>query len=273
MPSLDLCLQILDIKKVHYPKFFWGSYEKMSIIRGKSFDFYESLSNFDLSLLSADDCIFICSPSNPTGLLINNDYLIDMIEKITNAGAVVIFDCPYYRLFYNDNFFEKTLQAGGNNIIICESFSKVYGLSGIRLGFICSLNEEFNEELNIRMLYEFNGVSSVPQLIIDKLISTEDGKFAIKNFQSITTEHIAKNIAYLKDNNLLVDEIYKNEIPIGIFAVINKNEDFLLSRSIAIGAVGMEKFVNSEKEYYKQFSRICVSVRHELFVEFMSKVI
>ena len=36
---------------------------------------------------------------------------------------------------------------GGKNIIICESFSKCYGLSGIRLGFICSYNEEFNEEL------------------------------------------------------------------------------------------------------------------------------
>ena len=271
MPSLDLCLQILDIKKVHYPKFFWGSYEKMATIRKKSFDFYESLSDFDLSLLSEDDCIFVCSPSNPTGLLIDNDYLIDMIEKITKTGAIIVFDSPYYRLFYNDSFFERALQAGGDNIIICESFSKVYGLSGFRLGFICSLNENFNNELKIRMLYEFNGVSSLPQLIIDKLISTDEGKKAISDFQIETRKHIFENINYLKENNLLADEIYNGKIPVGIFAIINKTELELLNKKI--GAVGLDKFVYYEKDTWSSYSRICVSVQHELFKQFISTVV
>jgi aspartate aminotransferase len=271
MPSLDLCLQILDIKKVHYPKFFWGSYEKMSIIRKKSFGFYESLSDFDLSLLSTDDCIFICSPSNPTGLLINNEYLLNMIEKITKTGAIIVFDSPYYRLFYNDNFFERVLQAGGDNIIICESFSKVYGLSGFRLGFIASLNKEFNDELNIRMLYEFNGISTIPQLLISNLISSDEGKKAIKDFQKETVKHIKSNIDFLRDNNLLVDDIYKGNNPMGIFAIINKSEDFLFQHKI--GAVGLDKFCYFDKEQWSSYSRICVSVPNDIFQLFIKEIL
>jgi aspartate/methionine/tyrosine aminotransferase len=271
MPSLDLCIQILDTKKIWFPKFYWGSYQKMAQIRKKSYDFYESLSNFNLSLLSEDDCIFICSPSNPTGLLIENDYLLEMIKKITDTGAIIIFDSPYYKLFYNDNFFERALQTGGDNIILCESFSKCYGLSGIRLGFICSLHKEFNEELNIRMLYEFNGISTIPQLLINNLISTDEGKKIINNFQSETKKHIFENINYLKENNLLADEIYNGEIPVGIFAIINKTELELLNKKI--GSIGLDKFVYYEKDTWSSYSRICVSVQHELFKQFMSTVV
>ena len=79
------------------------------------------------------------------------------------------------------------------------------------------------------------------------------------------------NVDYLRENNLLVDEIYNGTNPMGIFAIINKTEELLFSKNI--GAVGLDKFVNSEKEHYKKFSRICVSVNNELFKEFIRKII
>jgi len=271
MPCIDISLQVLNVKKIFFPYMYWGSYSKMADIRCKSYDFYKSLDNFNLSELDENTCIFICSPSNPTGISIDKDYLLNMIQRISNTGAIIILDCPYYRLFFQDDFFDKALIAGGENIIICESFSKCYGLSGIRLGFIMSLNEEFNKELNIRMLYEFNGISTISQLLLSNLISTPEGRKAIEEFQSVTTEHIEKNIQYLKDNNLLVDEVYNGSMPMGIFAIINRSEDYLFQHQI--GAVGLDKFVFMNKDNWSSYSRICVSVKHELFVSFMSKVI
>jgi hypothetical protein len=57
----------------------------------------------------------------------------------------------------------------------------------------------------------------------------------------------------------------------GIFAVINKSEDFLFQNKI--GAVGLDKFVYYDKDTWSSYSRICVSVEHELFKEFISKII
>lgn len=269
MPALDLVIQMLNVENIYFPKFYWGSYSKMATIRQKPFSFYESLDDFDMSKLNDTSCIFICDPSNPTGMKMDDPFLMRKIEEINKTGAIVIFDSPYRKLFFEDNFFDQLTKF--ENVIITESFSKWIGLSGLRLGFIYSSNKEFNSELNIRLLYEFNGVSSASQMIVDRVISTPQGRMAHGIFRKATTENIRKNIQYLKDNNLLVDEIYGDNTPIGIFAIINRSEDFLFKHRI--GAVGLDKFVYHEKDTWSSYSRICVSVEHELFKEFVSSVI
>ena len=269
MPALDLVIQMLNVENIYFPKFYWGSYSKMATIRQKPFSFYDNLKDFDLSKLNDSSCIWICDPSNPTGVKLDDNELLEMIAKINETGAIIIFDSPYRKLFYEDDFFNKI--ACYENLIITESFSKWIGLSGLRLGFIFSTNKEFNSELNIRLLYEFNAVSSPSQMIIEKVISTPQGRIAHNVFRKITTDNIRKNIKYLKDNNLLVKEIYGDTSPMGIFAVINKSEDFLFQNKI--GAVGLDKFVYYDKDTWSSYSRICVSVEHELFKEFISKII
>lgn len=271
MPALDLIIQTLNVDNIYFPEFYWGSYSKMATIRNKPFSFYDSLDYFDdekLATLNESTCVFICDPSNPTGISLDDSALYLKILEISNTGAIVIFDSPYRKLFYNDTFFENLMLP---NIIIAESFSKWLGLPGARIGFIHSMNKEFNEELNIRLLYEFNGVSSPSQILIEKILTTDEGQEAIYNFQEETKKHIKLNIKWLRDNNFLVDEIYKEKNPIGIFAIINKSEDFLFQHKI--GAVGLDKFVYHNKDNWSSYSRICVSVQHDIFIEYFSKII
>lgn len=269
MPSLDLVLQILDINKVYFPYFYWGSYSKMATIRDKQYDFYDGLSDGVFDNITKDDCIFICDPNNPTGIKYDDDYLLSKISELNKIGCTIIFDSPYRKLFYQDNFFNKMVKY--DNVIITESFSKWIGLSGLRLGFIMSQNEDFNEELKIRLLYEFNGVSSASQLIVDKIISTDEGREVHRLFREKTVEHITYNINYLIENNLLVESIYENTKPIGIFSIINKNEEFLFANKI--GAVGLDKFVNSNKEQWSKYSRICVSTNNIQFKNYLKNII
>lgn len=269
MPAIDMVTQILNVGTIYFPKFYWGSYSKMATIRNKSFSFYDSLEDFDLSKIHDSSCIFICDPSNPTGVKMNDDELLAFLEKVNKTGATVVFDSPYRKLFFRDNFFDKVAQF--ENVIITESFSKWIGLSGARLGFIWSTNKEFNEELNIRILYEFNGISSPSQLIVNTILSTPEGNAAAEEFRKTTTDNIRQNIDYLAENGILCDEVYKGSKPLGIFAVITKSEDFLFKNRI--GAVGMDKFVYHDKDIWSDYSRICVSVRHDVFKEFVSQVL
>jgi len=264
MPALDLIIQTLNVETILFPKFYWGSYSKMATIRNKSFSFYDDLESIDVSKLNDSTCIFICDPNNPTGVKMEDDYFLLKMQQFSDSGAVTIFDCPYRRLFKDQlpmRMFDQVSQL--ENVIIAESFSKWIGLSGLRIGFIWCNNKAFNEELNIRLLYEFNGISTASQLIVDKILSTPEGKQAQRDFRKTTVEHIQKNIQYLRDNNLLVGEIYGDDVPWGIFAIINKSEDFLFHNQI--GAVGLDKFVYHDKDRYSDYSRICVSVNHELF--------
>jgi aspartate aminotransferase len=265
MPALDLVIQILNVENVIFPKFYWGSYSKMATIRKRSFSFYESIESLDASKLNESSCVFICDPNNPTGIKVPDSVLLNKIEELTKNGVIVVFDSPYRKLFFdNDSFFDTISKF--DNLIITESFSKWIGLSGLRLGFIFCKNKDFNSELNIRLLYEFNGVSSPSQMIVERVISTPKGREAHTNFRKITVENIQKNIQLLKDYELLPENVYDSKLPIGIFAVINKSEDFLFQNKI--GAVGMDKFVYHDKDYWSSYSRICVSVKHELFNKF-----
>ena len=178
MPALDLVIQLLNVDNIYFPQFYWGSYSKMATIRQRPFSFYNNLSDFDLEKLDESSCIFVCDPSNPTGIKLDDNELFDMIEKINKTGAIIIYDCPYRKLFYQDNFFDRL--AGLENVIITESFSKWIGLSGLRLGFIFSTNKDFNAELNIRLLYEFNAVSAPAQMIVERVISTQEENQLIK---------------------------------------------------------------------------------------------
>lgn len=268
MPALDLVIQILDVDTIYFPKFYWGSYSKMATIRKKGFQFYENLEDLLQLDLSNRHCVFISDPNNPTGMKLDDNYVFENIEKLNKLGASIIFDCPYRKLFFRDNFFDRVSDL--ENVIITESFSKWLGLSGLRLGFIYSNNRQFNDELNIRLLYEFNAVSSASQIIIKEVLSTTAGNVAIENFRRDTITNIQKNIQYLKDRNLLVEEIYENGTPMGIFAIINKTEDFLFKNKI--GAVGLDKFTFYDKQKWQDYSRICVSVPHAEFVEFFENI-
>lgn len=265
MPALDLVIQILGCDNVFLPKFHWGSYNKMITLRKKSFSFYDNLGELSSDYIDEKTPIIICDPNNPTGIKMDDNFLLEKIKFFNNLGVPVIFDSPYRKLFTdNDLFFNELAKL--ENVIITESFSKWVGLPGSRIGFIYSNNKEFNDELNIRLLYEFNGVSSPSQILINSLLSTNVGQILIKNFKELTTLNIRQNIDFLYDNGLLVKEIYGDSKPEGIFAIINKSEDELLKNQI--GAVGLDKFVFLNKEKYKNYSRICVSVPSSEFTKY-----
>ena len=136
--------------------------------------------------------------------------------------------------------------------------------------FIYSNNTDFNNELGIRLLYEFNGVNSVSQIIVEKILTTEEGSVVLESFKTKTVEDIQKNIKYLSDNKFLPKDIYGDLIPTGIFAIINKSEEQLFQ--YRIGSVSLDKFALSAVDTDPNCSRICVSVPHEDFVKYFNQI-
>ncbi|MFC2117761.1 pyridoxal phosphate-dependent aminotransferase [Bacteroidota bacterium] len=271
MGALDLVFCTIDVDKVYIPSFYWGAYVNIMKVRDIDHDIYESLEYIEANINKfKNSAVIICDPNNPLGNKYDDKLLMGLIKKLNDVGAVVLIDCPYRRIFYDasDTFHQDLLEY--KNVIILESFSKSVGLSGQRLAFVHCQNNDFFDEFRIRVLYNTNGVNAFAQVLVRDLLTTDAGKKSASNFKKKTAEDIRKNIQYLKDNNLLADEFYKNSIPVGIFVIVNKTEKELLDNYI--GSVGLDFFTRN-KEYGKIFSRICVSVPHEKFVKFFSKML
>lgn len=95
------------------------------------------LADFQINLnqlqpyLEMDDVklIFICSPNNPTGNIINKD---DIIYILKNFNGVVIIDEAYIDFSTKESFISEIKNYP--NLIVSQTFSKAWGLAGARVG-------------------------------------------------------------------------------------------------------------------------------------------
>ncbi len=270
--ALDLVLKTLDIDKLILPEFYWGAYVNLmkinSIDGGTYFSFDELKNN---AAKYAGSAVIICDPNNPVGNKYDDSMLLDVIRELSDNDVVVIWDSPYRRIFFewqDDDFYDKL--ASIKNVVITDSFSKAIGLSGQRLGFVHTTNQEFNKELNINILFATNGINAFAQTLVTKILTTEVGQKAAKDFREKTKIDMLKNIQLLQDKKLLADEFYKDSVPVGIFVILNKNEQELLNANI--GSVSMSYFTQHNKEYGEKFARICIAVPHGEFKEYFDRL-
>lgn len=80
--------------------------------------------------------VFIANPHNPTGTVLGHKEIAAFIEKIPASAAVVLDEAYFeYSVGFPDRLDALSLLKSGKNVVILRTFSKAYGLAGIRVGF------------------------------------------------------------------------------------------------------------------------------------------
>ncbi len=269
--ALDLVFKTLDVEKIYLPEFYWGAYiNVMKINNIESDTFYALDSLKENAALYSGSALVFCDPNNPIGNKQDDELLLDVIKTLSENNVTVIWDSPYRKIYFenDDDFYSRIIE--NDNVIITDSFSKAIGLSGQRLGFVHSKNKEFNEQLGINILFATNGINAFAQVLVTKILTTSEGQKAAMDFREKTKADMLKNINYLKDKGILAQQFYKTTDPIGIFVVVNKNEEELLDANI--GSVSMAYFTQHNKTFGARFARICIAVPHAEFRGFFNKL-
>lgn len=88
--------------------------------------------NYSAQQLDKASLVWICNPNNPTGTRIPQEKIVDILQKA--KGMVVVDECNYEYLGET----VVDLIDKYENLIISRSFSKNFGLAGLRLGFAIS---------------------------------------------------------------------------------------------------------------------------------------
>ncbi len=83
-------------------------------------------------LLDQPDLIYICRPNNPTGLSLDAGWLRGLLALGGADGPLVILD-EAYADFAEDSFLEEA--PSWDRLLVLRTFSKLYGLAGLRIGF------------------------------------------------------------------------------------------------------------------------------------------
>ncbi len=168
--------------------------------------------------------IFLCSPNNPTGNSFDKESILQILEFF--SGLVVI-DEAYIDFSGKSSWITRLEEYP--NLVITQTFSKAFGLAGIRLG-VCYASEEIIEILNkIKPPYNVNQLTQ--QRALQRLTNLDDLKLEVNSILEEREKLILsiKEIEYVK-------EIYDSDANFILIKVddANKRYNQLLKEGIVI---------------------------------------
>ncbi|WP_339878747.1 histidinol-phosphate transaminase [Pseudidiomarina gelatinasegens] len=103
--------------------------------------------------------IFIANPNNPTGTFLSKEELADFIAKVPSNVLVVLDEAYYEYVDAAERAPSVEWVAQYPNLIVSRTFSKAYGLAGLRAGYAISHPEVADLMNRIRQPFNMNSLS------------------------------------------------------------------------------------------------------------------
>lgn len=85
--------------------------------------------------------VYVCNPNNPTGTIVRREQMKEFVERVPPATLILVDEAYYH--FPDDPGYSSVIDWIGEhpNIVVARTFSKVYGLAGMRLGYAVGSKE------------------------------------------------------------------------------------------------------------------------------------
>lgn len=85
--------------------------------------------------------VYICNPNNPTGTIVTGDELAQFMSRVPRSATVLVDEA--YHHFVEDPRYSSVVDwlPKYPNLVIARTFSKIYGMAGMRLGYAISSAE------------------------------------------------------------------------------------------------------------------------------------
>ena len=137
---------------------------KMPIVRVPMKNYAFDLPAMAERISSKTRLIVLANPNNPTGTMIRRQELDAFMKKIP-GHALVVLDEAYFE-YVDEPDYPKSLEyvREGKSVLILRTFSKVFGLAGLRIGYGIGTREIIETLYKVRMAFNTNSVAQVAAL-------------------------------------------------------------------------------------------------------------
>lgn len=189
--------------KIMIPSYSWWYYKKIAdekegikieypIVEGEGSFYYDIDGMLKIYEEQKPKLVLISSPNNPTGNRLEIDQLKMILRKMKDA--VVVVDEAYALFYNNDNSHLKDIINEFPNVLIIRTFSKYYGLAGIRIGYVLMGDNHASLSMFSARYLGYNRLSE--QIAIAALDSNE-------YYDDMRSKMVADTETYLKVFNKL----------------------------------------------------------------------
>jgi len=166
---------ILEPKEeVIYPAPYWVSYPEMIKIAGgvpvavhaEDGTFHPRVKEIAEAVGSYTKAVIINSPNNPSGVMYSEEFIAEIVEFCEKRGLYLIMDDTYNRLVFDGRaptncYRYARNQSVSSRLVVINCVSKMYAMTGFRIGWAVSDNLELIEAMSNIQGQQTSG-SSVP---------------------------------------------------------------------------------------------------------------
>ncbi|GBD96212.1 MAG TPA: histidinol-phosphate transaminase [Nitrospirae bacterium] len=173
--------------------------------------------------------IFIANPNNPTGT-INTKTDMDSFMKKVPEDVLVIVDEAYFEYAVSPDYADSIKYfRRGRDILILRTFSKIYGLAGLRIGYGIAKKELITEMNKVRQPFNVNSLAQKAALAAlddekhlerSKKINERGKKYLYKEFRSLNINYVPTeaNFIYITFKNDAAAQLYNDLLKEGVIA-------------------------------------------------------
>ncbi len=194
--------------------------------------------------------IWIANPNNPTGTIIKRHELERLFSAMKD-NQIVVYDEAYNEYVENTDypFGFDYLRNGEKRLIVIRTFSKIYGLAGLRVGYAVCIPEIVNVLFKVKTPFNVPRISQ--EAALSALLDTEHVKKSIENnkkgrdflssaFKELNLKFLPSEANFitiipdpdpmllyekLLENGIIVRPLKAFEMPEGLRITIGKEED------------------------------------------------
>jgi histidinol-phosphate aminotransferase len=104
-------------------------------------DHRHDLPKMAAACTSKTGVVYVCNPNNPTGTIVTRDEMATFIQAVPPATLILV-DEAYYDFADDPRYASATEFIAKNpNVVVARTFSKIYGMAGMRLGYAIGAKE------------------------------------------------------------------------------------------------------------------------------------
>tara|TARA_X000000950_G_scaffold289404_1_gene412978 strand:- start:46211 stop:47272 length:1062 start_codon:yes stop_codon:yes gene_type:complete len=227
---LDPTFAMVDI----YAKIYNAKSVKIKYNKNLSINVEKFLSKIN----KKTSLVIIANPNSPTGTILNMNDMIMIIDYCNKKNTPILIDEAYYG--YTDKTLIKHFSKF-NNLIISRTFSKMFGIAGLRVGYLVSNKKIINILKKIRPMYEINSLGAFisSQLLQNQKIVKNNLKnqligknFLVKELKKLKYEYIETHANFIhinlnKNYNFIIKKLSKKKILVNTSMKIKGFENFI----------------------------------------------
>lgn len=174
----------------------YGEYERAARIFGAQVVKGPNEPEKLAELVERDSVVFFCNPNNPDGKFYRVRELRPLLDAVEDRGALLVLDEAFI------DFVQKPESPEGENIVKLRTFTKSYGLPGIRVGYVIGFEEAFR---SVRMPW---GIGSTGVAFLEFLI--KDGFQHLRKTMPLIwreKERLEKALGVKSDANFFIKRV------------------------------------------------------------------